>query len=411
MSGAAAGQTPLTSRQLGACAFFIFAPVGVQMPFFPLWLANRGFTPSLIALLLGVAPIVRFAANLTIPPQADRSGDAAGVLLACAALTAIAQGLSGLPLGIAWIFILSLVATAGQGPMVPLLDSIVLREVQRRAVTREPSLDYGRVRGLGSISVLLLMLTAGAAAAILPTSAIIWFITGTSAIAAVAVAVFLPRVKSARRRGAAAVIHTPLANRGLIVLVIAASSAIQASHGMIYAFGSIGWRQRGFGDGAIGLLWASGVATEVALFVFAAKLARGRSMSYSLLVIGSLVAVIRWLIMASDPVPALLQFAQLLHAGSFAATYLGAVVAIATLAGEARRAQVQGWVSAANALTLAAVTIISGPLWATYGMASYLFVAALAAAGLGCAIAAALRSGRAIHPQSAGSGGETTEPS
>ena len=195
------------------------------------------------------------------------------------------------------------------------------------------------------------------------------------------------------------------------MLVIAASSAIQASHGMIYAFGSIGWRQAGFGDGAIGLLWASGVATEVALFVFATKLARGRSMSYSLLVIGSLIAVIRWLIMASDPSPALLQLTQLLHAGSFAATYLGAVIAIATLSGEARRAQVQGWVSAANALTLAAVTIISGPLWAAYGMASYLFVAALAAAGLACAIAATLRSGSAIHPHSAGSGGETTEPS
>ena len=410
MSGAAARQAPLTGRQLGACAFFVFAPIGIQMPFFPLWLANSGFTPTLIALLLGVAPIVRFAANLTIPPQADRSGDAPGVLLACAALTAVAQGLSGLPFGIAWIFILSLVATAGQGPMVPLLDSIVLREVQRRAVAREPNLDYGRVRGIGSISVLILMLMSGAAAGVTPTSAIIWFIAGASAIAAIAVGVLLPRVRGSRRRGTTVALKTPLANRGLIALVIAASSAIQASHGMIYAFGSIGWRKAGYGDGAIGLLWGSGVATEVALFFFAAKLARGRSLSYPLLVTGSGIAVVRWLVMASDPGPIVLLLAQLLHAGSFAATYLGAVVAISALAGEARRAQVQGWVSAANALTLAAVTILSGPLWSAFGMRAYLFVAALATVGLGCAIAAALRSHRA-HPQSEDSGGQTTEPS
>lgn len=410
MSGAAARQAPLTGRQLGACAFFVFAPIGIQMPFFPLWLANSGFTPTLIALLLGVAPIVRFAANLTIPPQADRSGDAPGVLLACAALTAVAQGLSGLPFGIAWIFTLSLVATAGQGPMVPLLDSIVLREVQRRAAAREPNLDYGRVRGIGSVSVLILMLMGGAAASVAPTSAIIWLIAGASAIAAIAIAVLLPRVKATRRRGSAVAPKAPLANRSLIALVIAASSAIQASHGMIYAFGSIGWRRAGYSDGGIGLLWGSGVATEVALFVFATKLARGRSLSYPLLVTGSFIAVVRWLVMASDPGPVVLLLAQLLHAGSFAATYLGAVVAISALSGEARRAQVQGWVSAANALTLAAVTILSGPLWSAFGMRAYLFVAALAMVGLGCAVAAALRSDRA-QPQSEDSGGQTTEPS
>lgn len=400
---AAAAPPPILGRQLALCAFFVFAPIGVQMPFFPLWLSASGFSANTVALLLGTAPLVRFVANLTIPPHADRRGDAAGPLLACAALTALAQAASGLPFGVAWIFALSLLATAGQGPMVPLLDSIVLREVRRRMAAREPLLDYGRVRGVGSISVLLLMLAGGAVATVTPSGSIIWLIAACSAAAAIAVWALLPRAHGTRADGAAMADWRPVENRGLLALVIAASSAIQASHGMIYAFGSIGWRRDGYSDGAIGLLWASGVATEVALFVFANRLARGRSLAYPFLVAGSAIAVLRWAIMATDPGPAIVLFAQLLHAGSFAATYLGAVVALAALAGETRRAQVQGWVSAANALTLAAVTIACGPLWSRFGMRAYLFVAALATLGLLCATLAALRA--KTQPQSAASGG------
>ena len=398
------GDRPLGARELAACAFFVFAPIGVQMPFFPLWLAGSGLSANEIALLLGLSPLVRFVANLTIPPLADRTGDVVAILLVCAITAAIAQGFSGLAFGIVWIFLFSLIATAGQGPMVPLLDSIVLREARRRMVARESPLDYGRVRGAGSVSVLLLMLASGAVAGVTPTSAIIWLIAGASAAAAVAIRYLLPGTAAAGRAGAPRTPRTPLANRGLIVAVIVASSAIQASHGMIYAFGSIGWRRAGYTDGAIGLFWASGVATEVALFVFANRLARGRSLSYPFLVAGSLTAVVRWLIMAADPGPAWLLFAQLLHAGSFAATYLGAVVAISHLASEARRSQVQGWVSAANALTIAAVTVVSGPLWSRHGAEAYLFVAALAVVGLVAAIFAWLANAGA-QPQSVGSGG------
>ncbi len=314
---APAAARPLDARQLGACAFFVFAPIGVQMPFFPLWLAGSGFSANEIALLLGIAPLVRFVANLTIPPLADRKGDAVIVLFACAILTAIAQGLSGLAFGISWIFVLSLIATAGQGPMVPLLDSIVLREARRRAVARETPLDYGRVRGVGSISVLLLMLAGGAVAAVTPTAAIIWMIAGASLVAVIAIRVLLPRETAAAGDGGLSVPRAPLANRGLILAVIVASSAIQASHGMIYAFGSIGWRANGYGDSAIGLFWASGVATEVGLFVFANRLARGRSLSYPFLVAGSLTAVVRWSVMAADPGPGWLLFAQLLPCRQF----------------------------------------------------------------------------------------------
>jgi PPP family 3-phenylpropionic acid transporter len=407
---------PLTSQKnpgtarLAACAVFVFAPVGIQMPFFPLWLSASGYRADLIALLLGVAPLVRFVSNLVIPPRADRTGDAAGLLFLCAAVTAAAQALGGMAFSIAWIFALTLAATAAQGPMIPLLDSIVLREVRRRVVLREPPMDYGAVRGAGSVAVLVLMLASGIIVGAAPPSAIIWLIVAASFVAAVAVRLLLPGARGAASSFEMTGPRGKIENLGAILLVIAASSAVQASHATIYAFGSIGWRQAGYSDSSIGVLWACGVTTEVVLFLFANRLARGRSLSHAFLAGGSLVAVFRWLLMASAPGPGLLFFGQLLHAGSFAATYLGTVTALAALAGERRRAQIQGWVSAANALSLAAMTVLSGPLWSGFGAKAYLAPAALAAVGFVCACAAGLHAAR-VQPHRAGSGGNTSDPS
>jgi MFS family permease len=58
------------------------------------------------------------------------------------------------------------------------------------------------------------------------------------------------------------------------------------------------------------------------------------------------------------------------------------VYLLARLAGPQRRAQAQGWLSAAGALSLAAATFASGFLQAEYGRRAYLFMAGIALAGL-----------------------------
>lgn len=409
MSSGTGRPPPVEEWRLNACAFFIFAPIGVQLPFFPLWIAHKGFSPTLIATLVGLSQVVRFLANLAVPPLADRT-DTATVLLLSAAVAFLAQSLCALPLGVAWIFALWLLASAGQAPLMPLQDSIILREVRQREIAGAPPLHYGRVRSYGSASVLILMLAGGALAAVTPPDALIAIIAGSSAAAVGAIAFFMPR-----ERGSGVADPRPVAtaggtNRGLLALVIAGGAAVQASHAMVYTFGSIGWRQAGYGDAAIGALWAAGVATEVAFFAFANRLARGRDLSFVFLIGGASIALVRWLVMATQPGPLTLLVAQFAHAGSFAATYLGTVTALSRLAGEGRRAKVQGWVSGATSLSLAAATVVCGPLWAAYEWRGYLFVAALAGVGLVCAVAAALAS-VVPQPQSAGSGGNTTEPS
>ena len=406
---AATARSSIAPWRLGACTFFIFAPIGVQLPFFPLWISYSGFSPSLIAILIGLSQIVRFAANLLVPPIADSSGDTRAVLMGCATIAMLALAFCGLPFGIGWIFVFTLLASAAQAPMMPLQDAIVLREVRRRAATGERPLDFGRIRSFGSASVLVLMLASGAIAAVTPPQAIIWIIAGAAALATLAVFLLMPRADITVGDAGDAMTEAPT-RRGAIALVIFSGSAIQASHAMVYAFGSIGWRAEGFGDFAIGLLWATGVATEVAFLAFAHRLSRGRSLSLVFLIGGGLVALVRWLVMATQPGPVTLLLAQCLHAGSFAATYLGTVTLLSGLAGERQRARIQGWISGATSLSLAAATIVCGPLWSAYGWTGYLFVAGLAALGTGCAVAVALLD-VAAQPQSAGCGGNTVDPS
>jgi PPP family 3-phenylpropionic acid transporter len=86
--------------------------------------------------------------------------------------------------------------------------------------------------------------------------------------------------------------------------------------------------------------------------------------------------------MPAEPQPATLLLLQMLHGATYGATQLGAVYLLSRLAGPQRRAQAQGWLSAAGALSLAAATFASGFLQVEFGRAAYLFMAGIAIAGL-----------------------------
>lgn len=131
----------------------------------------------------------------------------------------------------------------------------------------------------------------------------------------------------------------------------------------------------------IGLLWAAGVATETLFFLLLGPRLRDTH-ALALLIIGGAVAIFRWLCMAAEPQPGALLALQLLHGATYGATQLGAVYLLSRLAGPQRRAQAQGWLSAAGALSLAAATLASGFLQVDFGRGAYLFMAGIALAGL-----------------------------
>jgi PPP family 3-phenylpropionic acid transporter len=261
-------------------------------------------------------------------------------------------------------------------------------------------LDYARVRGWGSASVLVMMILGGDALGFLSREAVVWSLAATALATAVVArwcARDLPRGEWGALASGRLLGRIPQA--ATIALFALAAATIQASHALLYAFASLQWQREGFADGFIGLLWAAGVATETLFFLLIGP-RLGESRALALLFAGGGIAVFRWLCMAAEPGPAALLLLQSLHAATYGATQLGAVYLLSQFAGQERRAQAQGWLSAASALSLAAATFWSGFLQAGFGRGAYLFMVGIAAVGLGLAGLAALtlRRGSAAEP-------------
>ena len=150
----------------------------------------------------------------------------------------------------------------------------------------------------------------------------------------------------------------------------------------------------------LGLLFCaqSGVA-ETLVFALFGRWVAGADRAAGMMILGGLAASARWAAMAFDPGDFVLALAQAGHGLSFAATHAGAMLLIAELAPAERRAEAQGWMTAAVSGLTAALTVAGGPLIVRFGERSYFVMALFALAGtLLAASVAALRareSGRA----------------
>ena len=143
-------------------------------------------------------------------------------------------------------------------------------------------------------------------------------------------------------------------------------------------------------------LWSIGVAAEVGFLIFMARWTE-RFTPETLIVVGGMSAVVRWTALAMLPPVWLLFPLQILHAGSFAATFLGAIRMIQAMHGDERTPTAQMiYMALASAPAQAFATLISGPLYDwlnASGQAAlgYLAMTALALLGLFLAVLLWLR--------------------
>jgi PPP family 3-phenylpropionic acid transporter len=370
----------------------IYAVVGVQLPFFSIWLSSRGLDALQIAAVLAVQPVIRIGSTLLASRRADRHGDHGPLLVACAAGIAAGYAVTGLSHGFAAILCAVAMVALAQGPIAPLADGISFGEARRRREVGLPQLHYSWVRGWGSVSILVFLAASGPIAGALPVEDIIWLLAGVSAVACLwslgaLVGLGHAAPSCALRRSA------PVERPGLIILLIAAAMLIQSSHSMVNAFGALHWKQQGHSDTFVAFAWVVALATEVAAFLMAGRWFGGEDKAVSFLVVGGVGAVLRWMLMSLDPNPAGIFFAQMLHGASCAAVQIGPAYLLATLGGRERQAQSQAWLAAAIAGGNSLLTLLSGPLYAATGEHAYLAMAAFAFAGTLLAVAVARLAG------------------
>ena len=367
---------------LFACVFLV---IGIQFPFFPLWLKTRGLDAEAIGIVLSAPIVMRIIAVPLISRAVDRAGDLRGGLIVTAFGAALGYALVGAVYGFGPILLAVALASAAAAPIISLADAYALRGLQEKSA-------YGPLRLWGSIAFIGANLGTGLLLSAIAPENLVWLVVvafsilGLSTLALPRIDIAVPRADVGADRGPAS--GHLWQSSGFLAIAIAAS-LIQASHALYYGFSTVDWTAKGHASTTIGLLWALGVVAEIMLFAWSGRL---RLNPFALVAFGATGAVIRWLAMVFDPALPLLAAVQCLHGLSFGATHLGAIQFIARLAGDRKAAAAQGDFTTLLAIGNAAATGCSGLLYGAFGDYGYAVMAAMAALG-GVSLALARRIG------------------
>lgn len=371
-------------RRLAGYYLFLFAYLGVYLPWLPPLLQSRGFGPALIGTSLGVVQLVRSVLSPAVGWGADRI-PAKRVLLGASSIVAggVLFGLYG-----TWspTAILLLLALHGVflAPLFPLAEMLTLRTLGDDAPR------YGRVRLWGSIGFLVTSLGLGA-------------LGGRAGVdpALVPLAMGAPLVLGGLlafggRVPAGEVAHHTADDSGRIpwlpvICIYLAAGLGQGAHGPYYAFFTLRMQELGVGDMAIGALWAWGVVAEVILMWLSWRILPRLGLAAGLRLALALGAA-RWLLFAFEPPVAVVAVGQTLHAASFALLHITAVQWIDELMPSSRKVLGQSLLSACVfGLGVGGGMFVAGEL---HGMLDYAGLYGVAAAAALAGLLASLPAGR-----------------
>ena len=352
-------------------AVFLF--VGVALPFWPVWLTAKGLSATEIGLTITAGAWVRIAAPALAAHVADRRGRRRGVLILLAGASLAAHLLFLIAEGFAALLAVSILAAIVFTPIIPMGENTTL------LASRERRFDYGRVRLWGSIAFIAGAILGGRAVGGAGADAILWLVLGTLALTALA-ALAMPETGSppARRRVPLAAL---LSDPSMVVFLVTAS-LIQASHAAAYGFATLAWRASGIDDDVIGLLWAEGVLAEIVLFALGGGLA-ARLGPARMLAIAAIAGIVRWVGLAVEPGLGWLVALQALHALTFGAAHLGAMLYLVRAIPPEHSASAQALYSGASmGLVMGGATILAGALYDDVGAGAFYAMAAMSACGL-----------------------------
>lgn len=364
---------PGTGLRVGLFYVAVFAGPGVGLPFLPAFLEARGLDARAIGLVLAVQQVVRLVAGPVGGRLADGIAARPRAIALYAALSAVGVAVYLPSAGLAGLLLAAALYGAFAAPIIPLADAMALRE------SAAGRMDFGRVRSLGSFSFILF---TGIAALLLPmfgpASVVVLMAAGQAVTALAALA--LPSGDLAPARGrfleGGAMLKAPF----LLVLLIAA--LVQGSHALLYAFSTLHWTAAGHSPLAIGMLWTVGTVAEIILLTRARALAAWLG-PVRLAALAALSGVVRWLGTAATTDLVWLVPLQVLHATTFACMMLASLALVARLvppelAGTAQTVHA----SFGPGLGMFLLTLAAGPLYASYGGAGFLAMAASSALAL-----------------------------
>ena len=294
-----------------------FLAFGIYMPYWPLWLDSIGLNPIEIGWILAGTFWIKVIVQPATTQFVDKKGQTR-------LLTTLLMFLSSIGfcfiagLDTFWpVLIIGVVTAACYQPVLPVMESVVLRH------TKNTSLDYGKIRLWGSVTFIMGTTGAGWLIAETSPSNFIWILISAMTLVAISCA-FAPdqpvtkRGNTQRSKPWIIIITKPF------ILFIVSAGLIQISHSVLYGFGTLHWRNLGHSETTIGLFWSIGVLAEIVLFALAGKF-KDRIGPLTLLTAAALAGIFRWLLLAVLENEVALFVTQILHCFTFGAAHLGAM--------------------------------------------------------------------------------------
>lgn len=362
--------TPLRRVQM----FFAvqFLSVGMINAYGGIWFAEIGLTPVQIG-IIGAAPIgLLLLLTVFVGRVADRAPDWRQVIIWGMTIAGLA------PIGLFWadgfwgvLLFWTILATA-QRISVPVADAAALRMARREGG------DFGRMRALGTIGYLSVIIVAGY---ILKDGSVEMFLPLFVAFGLIrsVVAFGLPNMRGPRTtEGPPTQLFAGM--QVWFILPLFAYALINTNHIILNSFQGLLWKQQGIPTQVIGLLIALGAFSETLMFFYFRRVSR-RFRPLTILMASAVFSVIRWAAMAASPGVAILIVLQMMHALTYAMGFLAITNFIADNTSEDNAAEAQSFLVMIELAVSVVLLIGFGWLAGQVGALAYLGSAVLAGFG------------------------------
>ena len=361
------------SAKFSLVYFSIFIVIGINAPFFPLWLSSKGFTERYIAIILATSVLTKLLANPFFAGLGDKYGNRKIPMLYLSFISTIILFSLNIFNSLYLIAFMAITSWALFAPLMPLTESLTTTAIKKY------NFDYGNTRLWGSVSFIIIAFFGGIiiekyglkyVPILMTIGALFLFLS----------IIIMPTIPSlpARKKFST---YALLKNRNFFPFLLACG-AIQSSHGIYYGFSTIYWKSIGLSETVIGALWAEGVVFEIILLAYFYKFKNYTSPKIFIIIAG-VMAIIRWTLMAYADTILFIALIQTLHAFTFGLTHLAAINFISEVMPVRAQAKSQALYSAISMGAFLAVSIsVSGDLYRLFYDKSFLFSAFLALSGV-----------------------------
>ena len=287
--------------------------------YFPLWMAQRHYSPSEIAGVLVLPQLLRIFVSLVWARLAEWCGESLNILALSFTLAAVICVLIGLSSTLAEVFFLVGLLGIFTTGVLPLVDATAIAALVGRTER------FGPVRLWGSIGTIVTLIGVGALLDFQPVTILIPVMVGMLALVVAASFVIPGRHLSSPNAVRKAWRHS-FKQPGIIAF-LASCFCMMAAHGALFSFFTLYLVTYGYSKSVVGLLWSLGFLAEIVGFASLPRLLQ-RYSCRTVILISFAAATVRFTAIGWGASSlTVLAMAQLLHAFTFA-TYHGASVAL-----------------------------------------------------------------------------------